>query len=148
MFSEPIVIFWFSIWCFFDSPGLKKKLFCVLFVRILYISISINGCLLLSFRFWVCFIAFPSVISGICRMTNRHFSDVTLLFEQWIIFKNLQFILLFLNIWTLTVFGLKTRCAYCGTFVYQTTGGLFKVYFDFRNFHLTTQLRWPHYYTL
>jgi hypothetical protein len=31
-----------------------------------------------------------------------HFSDVTLLFEQWIIFKNLQFILLFLNIWTLT----------------------------------------------
>ena len=27
-----------------------------------------------------------------------HFSDVTLLFEQWIIFKNLQFILLFLNI--------------------------------------------------
>jgi hypothetical protein len=46
----------------------------------------------LSFRFGVWFIAFPSVISGICRMTNRHiidFSDVTLLFEQWIIFKNL-----------------------------------------------------------
>jgi hypothetical protein len=36
--------------------------------------------LLLSFRFGVWFIAFPSVISGICRMTNRHiidFSDVT-----------------------------------------------------------------------
>jgi hypothetical protein len=28
-----------------------------------------------------------------------HFSDVTLLFEQWIIFKDLQFMLLFLNIW-------------------------------------------------
>jgi len=27
-----------------------------------------------------------------------HFSNVTLLFEQWIIFKNLQFILLFLDI--------------------------------------------------
>jgi hypothetical protein len=27
-----------------------------------------------------------------------NFSDITLLFEQWIIFKNLQFILLFLNI--------------------------------------------------
>ena len=40
-----------------------------------------------------------------------HFSDVTLLFEQWIIFKNLQFILLFLNIWTLTFycFRLKKR---------------------------------------
>jgi hypothetical protein len=33
-----------------------------------------------------------------------HFSDVTLLFEQWIIFKNLQFIRLFLNIWTLTFY--------------------------------------------
>jgi hypothetical protein len=39
-----------------------------------------------------------------------HFSDVTLLFEQWIIFKNLQFILLFLIIWTLIFycFMLKT----------------------------------------
>jgi hypothetical protein len=27
-----------------------------------------------------------------------HFSNVTLLFEKWIIFKNLQFILLFLDI--------------------------------------------------
>ena len=33
-----------------------------------------------------------------------HFTDVTLLFEQWIIFKNLQFILLFLDIWTLTFY--------------------------------------------
>jgi hypothetical protein len=37
-----------------------------------------------------------------------HFSDVTLVFEQWIIFKNLQLILLFLNIGTLTF--------YCFTF--------------------------------
>jgi hypothetical protein len=36
-----------------------------------------------------------------CYLIIIHFSDVTLLFEQWIIFKNLQFILLFLNIWTL-----------------------------------------------
>ena len=73
-----------------------------------------------------------------------HFSDVTLLFEQWIIFKILQFILLFLN----TVLGLKTYNAYCGTFGYRTTVGLFQVYFDFQNFHLTTRLRWAHYYTL
>ena len=33
-----------------------------------------------------------------------HFSDVTLLFEQWIIFKNPQFIFLFLNVWTLTFY--------------------------------------------
>ena len=79
-----------------------------------------------------------------------HFSDITLLFEQWIIFKNLQFILLFLNIWTLafTVLGLKTRFAYYWAFVSRTTARLFKVYFDFQNFHLTTRLRWPHYYML
>ena len=40
-----------------------------------------------------------------------HFSDVTLLFEQWIIFKNLQFILLFLNIWTLTCHCLRLKNA-------------------------------------
>jgi hypothetical protein len=38
-----------------------------------------------------------------------HFSDVTLLFEQWIIFKNLQFILLFLNIWTLTFYCFRLK---------------------------------------
>jgi hypothetical protein len=38
-----------------------------------------------------------------------HFSDITLLFEQWIIFKRLQFILLFLNIWILTFYCFKTR---------------------------------------
>jgi hypothetical protein len=41
-----------------------------------------------------------------------YFSDVTLLLEIWIIFKNLQFILLFLN----TVVGLKTCYTYFGTF--------------------------------
>jgi hypothetical protein len=38
-----------------------------------------------------------------------HFSDVTLLFEQWIIFKNLQFILLFLSIWTLTFYCFRLK---------------------------------------
>ena len=38
-----------------------------------------------------------------------HFSDVTLLFEQWIIFKNLHFILLFLNIWTLTFYCFRLK---------------------------------------
>ena len=38
-----------------------------------------------------------------------HFSDVTLLLEQWIIFKNLQFILLFLNIWTLTYYCFRLK---------------------------------------
>ena len=38
-----------------------------------------------------------------------HFSDVTLLFEQWIIFKNLQFILLFSNIWTLTFYCFRLK---------------------------------------
>jgi hypothetical protein len=37
------------------------------------------------------------------------FSDVTLLFEQWIIFKNLQFILLFLNMWTLTFYCFRLK---------------------------------------
>ena len=41
--------------------------------------------------------------------TIIHFSDVTLLFEQWIIFKNLQFILLFLNIWTLTFYCVRLK---------------------------------------
>ena len=58
--------------------------------------------------------------------TIIHFSDVTLLFEQWIIF---------------TVLGLKMCSTYCGTFWYRTTAGLFKVYFDFQHFHLTTRLR-------
>ena len=41
-----------------------------------------------------------------------HFSDVTLLFEEWIIFKNLQFILLFLNIWTLTFYCFRLKNAF------------------------------------
>ena len=53
-----------------------------------------------------------------------HLSDVTLLFEQWIIFifKNLQFILLFLNIRTLAFycFRLKTRFTYYLSLVYLT----------------------------
>jgi hypothetical protein len=82
--------------------------------------------------------------------TIIHFSDVTLLFEQWIIFKNLQFTLLFLNFLTLTFYclGLKTCYSYIGTFGYRTTVGLFTVYFDFQHFHLTTRLSWTHYYTL
>ena len=38
--------------------------------------------------------------------------DVTLLFEQWNIFKNLQFILLFLNIWTLTFYSFRLKNAF------------------------------------
>jgi hypothetical protein len=47
-------------------------------------------------------------------------------------------------------FGLKTRytSTYFGTFGYLTTAGIFIVYFDFQNFHLTTRLRWTHYYSL
>jgi hypothetical protein len=41
-----------------------------------------------------------------------HLSDVTLLFEQWNIFKNLQFILLFLNIWTLTFHSFRLKNAF------------------------------------
>jgi hypothetical protein len=41
-----------------------------------------------------------------------HFSDVTLLFEQWIILKNLQFILLFLNKWTLTFYCFRLKTWY------------------------------------
>ena len=43
-----------------------------------------------------------------------------------IIFKNLQFILLFLNVWTLTFyyFSLKSGFTYFGTFVSRTTAGL------------------------
>jgi hypothetical protein len=65
-----------------------------------------------------------------------------LLFEQWSIFKILQFILLFLNI----CFRLKH--VFYLFLVFRTIAGLFKVYFDFNNFHLTTRLRWPYYYTL
>jgi hypothetical protein len=35
-----------------------------------------------------------------------------------------------------------------GSLVVFVLHGFFKVYFDFQNFHLTTRLRWPHYYTL
>ena len=59
-----------------------------------------------------------------------YFSDVTLLLEIWIIFKNLQFILLFLD----NVLGLKTCYTYFGTFGYRTTAGHFKTYFDIQNF--------------
>ena len=41
-----------------------------------------------------------------------HFFDVTLLFEQLIIFKNLHFILLFLNIWTLTFYCFRLKNAF------------------------------------
>jgi hypothetical protein len=71
---------------------------------------------------------------------------VTLLFEQWIIFKNLQFILEYMN-FNLFVLGLKTCFAYFWSFVFRTTAGLFKDYLDFQNFHLTTRLRWPYFYT-
>jgi hypothetical protein len=46
---------------------------------------------------------------NIIYLVILHFSDVTLLFEQWIIFKNLQFILLFLNIWTLTFYCFRLK---------------------------------------
>jgi hypothetical protein len=39
------------------------------------------------------------------------------------------------------VLGLKTHLTYHWAFVSRTTAELFKVYFDFQNFHLTTQLR-------
>jgi hypothetical protein len=42
--------------------------------------------------------SFGILLSGNIILFIIHFSEVTLLFEQWIIFKNLQFILLFLNI--------------------------------------------------
>jgi hypothetical protein len=47
-----------------------------------------------------------------------------------------------------TVLGLKTCYIYYGTFGYRTTAGVFKTYFDFQNFQLTTRLRWLHYYIL
>jgi hypothetical protein len=46
------------------------------------------------------------------------------------------------------VIDLYTCYKYCGTFGYRTTAGHFKVYFDLKNFHLTTRLRWPQYYPL
>jgi hypothetical protein len=58
-------------------------------------------------------------IFGTRLISFTYFSDVTLLFEQWIIFKNLQFILLFLNIWTLTFYCLWSVwfVITCGRFV-------------------------------
>ena len=85
------------------------------------------------------------------RCTLTHFWDiVTLLFEQWIIFKNLQFILLFLNIWTLTFycFRLKNVLNISWDFRVSNHCWAFSSLFDFQNFHLTTQLLWPHCYTL
>ena len=40
-----------------------------------------------------------------------HFSDITLLFTQWIIFKNLQYIILFLRISTLIFYYFKLKNA-------------------------------------
>jgi hypothetical protein len=51
---------------------------------------------------------------------GRKFLWLTLLFEQWIIFKNLQFILLFLNIWTLTFYCFRLK----NVFIY--------IFWDFR----------------
>ena len=87
---------------------------------------------------------------SLCSCSIIHFSDAKLLFGQWIIFKNLQFILLFLRIWTLIFyhFRLKTGYKYFGTCGYQTPAGLFKVCFEFLNFLLTTRLRWSYYNTI
>ena len=41
---------------------------------------------------------------NIMYLVKVHFCDVILLLEQWIIFQNLQFIFLFLNIWTWTFY--------------------------------------------
>ena len=87
-------------------------------------------------------IIWPIFGTRLVSFTYLHLSDVTLLFEQWIILKNLHFILLFLNIWTLTfdcLRLLKTRFTYFWAFVSRTIAGLFKVYFDFQNVHLTTR---------
>ena len=40
-----------------------------------------------------------------------HFSDITLLFTQWIIFKNLQYVLLFLRISTLSFYYVRLKHA-------------------------------------
>jgi hypothetical protein len=53
--------------------------------------------------------SWSSLIVNLEYLFIIHFSDVTLLFEKWIIFKNLQFIHLFLNIWTLTFYCFRLR---------------------------------------
>jgi hypothetical protein len=53
----------------------------------------------------------------------------------------LKYLYRVLSILIFIVLVLKTWYTYFGTFVYRTTAGLFKVYFQ--NFHLTTRLRWP-----
>jgi hypothetical protein len=54
-----------------------------------------------------------------------HFSDVTLLFEHRIIFKNQKFEYIY-ELKLLTILGLKTCFIYFGTFVSRTIAGLFK----------------------
>jgi hypothetical protein len=44
-----------------------------------------------------------------CVHKIRHFSSVALLFDQWIIFKNLQLNLFFLCIWTLTFYYFRLK---------------------------------------
>ena len=80
-------------------------------------------------------------------LINIHFSDVTLLFEQWNIFKNLPFILLFLNIWTLTFYCFSLK-------------NVIYIFCDFRYVSnhcwvfisvlskLPSLLRWPYTYIL
>jgi hypothetical protein len=49
----------------------------------------------------------------ICSSVYDTFLWLTLLFEQWIIFKNQQFIHLFLNMWTLTFYCFRLKNAIC-----------------------------------
>jgi hypothetical protein len=46
---------------------------------------------------------------------------VTLLFEQWIVFKNLQFILLFLNIWTLTFYCFRLENVFYSFLIFRVS---------------------------
>ena len=77
----------------------RSLVFCVMFCRSLFVLF--------------CLFSVASVFSTLLWFTTSgyplitHLSDITLLFAQYIIFKNLQFILLFLRISTSTFYGLN-----------------------------------------
>jgi hypothetical protein len=117
----------------------------------------INFNLLLFLGLKTCFIYFWSFVSrtkvGFSKsILTQNFHQTTRL--RWPYYYTLWLVYLTLDSklckkkYQRFVLGLKTCFIYFWSFVSRTNGGLFKVYLDFQNFHLTTRLQWPYYYTL
>jgi hypothetical protein len=80
----------------------------------LYLDISRSFKLKESFifRYFKVFQVSQIFTCGLSDLLLLAVGSLVVLFEEWIIFKNLQFILLFLSIWTLTFYCFRLKNAF------------------------------------